>query len=70
MGRTVSEVAPIGDGFGFLPEQNSGISNLVVGSNTSAESSHHVVYAFDGRYYRPAQCYESLKGQFTRVSCR
>lgn len=62
--------APIGDGFGFLPESSSGIPNFVVSTNTSAQSSNYIVYGFDGKYYRPRQCYESLKEQVKKVSCK
>jgi hypothetical protein len=44
--------APIAESFEFGPGSSSGIKNLTLVANSSAESSSRVTYKFDGKVYR------------------
>jgi hypothetical protein len=60
-GRWVSmfhRQAPIISAFGFANHTSRGIRDLVTLAHASAETSSYNVFAFDGNFYREAQCYE------------
>lgn len=50
--------APIISAFGFADKTSHGIRDLATLAQASAESSAYSVFAFDGDFYREAQCYE------------
>jgi len=50
--------APIISAFGFADHTSRGIRDLVTLAHTSAETSSYDVFAFDGIFYREAECYE------------
>jgi hypothetical protein len=60
-GRWVSmfqRQAPIISAFGFADHTSRGIRDLVTLADASAETSSYNVFAFDGNFYREAECYE------------
>jgi hypothetical protein len=60
-GRWVSmfqRQAPIISAFGFADHTSRGIRDLVTLAHASAETSSYKVFAFDGNFYREAECYE------------
>jgi hypothetical protein len=50
--------APIISAFGFADHTSRGIRDLVTLADASAETRSYIVFAFDGKFYREAECYE------------
>lgn len=50
--------APIISSFGFADRSSHGIKDLATLAHASADSSAYSVFAFDGKFYRAAHCYE------------
>ncbi|SRR6266436_3817390 len=50
--------APIISAFGFADQTSHGIRDLATLAHALAETSSYNVFAFDGNFYREAQCYE------------
>jgi hypothetical protein len=44
--------APLADSFQLGPNSTSGVKDLTITTNSSAESSHRAIYKFDGKLYR------------------
>jgi len=50
--------APIASGFGFEQETTNGIVNFLVSAKGSAAEENRILFKFDGKVYRPSECYE------------
>jgi hypothetical protein len=67
--------APTVSGFGFEQEASGGIKNFLVSANSSATRESRTLFKFDGKTYRPSECYEvSIDGaaaeKIEKVPCK
>jgi len=52
------EEGPIVSEFGFDQETTNGIKNFLVSAHFSGTKENQILFKFDGRFYRPSECYD------------